>query len=243
MGKPNFDLLRRIQELADGSRSSVEIAAELGVAPRNVRKYLLRHNLPRLQEGSRAGAHNHQFVSGRRVSLRGYVAITPPIGHPTAKSRVGRKSTWIFEHRYALEQVLGRPLLPSERVDHVDGLTLHNSPDNLRLFPSNAEHLRATLSGKVPLWSPEGVRNMQLRHVQGVTLVPVDIHRQRTESGAVRLRQILLLALRLGIDSPYLLGTTLHTTKAGIDMCSRPTIERALVALCQRWGWDHPLLG
>jgi hypothetical protein len=241
MGQKNHVLLDQIRALSDGQRSSVEIGGLLGVDPRNVRKYLTRYDLPRLAEGARGGAQNHQFAGGRRVSLQGYVRVTPPAGHPTAKPRPGRQATWIFEHRYILEQSLGRPLLPSERVDHLDGLTLHNSPDNLRLFQSNAQHLRETLTGKVPRWSDAGYANMKLRHVPGANLELVDTHRQRTEAGAVRLRQILLLALRLGTGSPYLLGTSPHTTKAGIDMQSRPTIERALVELCQRWGWVHPL--
>lgn len=241
MGKRNTELLAQIRALADGVRTSEEIGAALGVPPRNVRKYLSRYDLPRLREGSRAGADNHQFVAGRRVTLQGYAQVSPPAGHSTAKPRPGRPSTWIFEHRLVLEQKLGRPLLPTERVDHIDGLTLHNSPDNLRLFPSNAQHLRETLAGKAPRWSAAGYQNMLLRHRPGAVLELVDIHHQRTAAGAVRLRQILLLALRLGTDSPYLLGTHRHTTKAGIDLQSRPTIERALVDLCAQWGWPPPL--
>lgn len=242
MGKRNVELLEKIRALSDGLRTSTEIGTILGIEPRNVRKYLQRYDLPRLSEGSRAGEANHQFVSGRRVTLQGYVQVTPPAQHPTAKPRPGRQSTWMFEHRLVLEQSLGRPLLPTERVDHIDGLTLHNSPDNLRLFQDNAQHLRETLAGKTPRWSEAGYQNMLLRHHQDVSLERVDTHRQRTAAGAVRLRQILLLALRLGTDSPYLSGTHRHTTKAGIDMSSRPTIERALVDLCEKWGWDHPLL-
>lgn len=241
MGKRNTELLAQIRALADGVRTSEEIGAALGVPPRNVRKYLSRYDLPRLSEGSRPGAKNHQFVAGRRVTLQGYVQVTPPAGHSTAKPRPGRPSTWIFEHRLVLERKLGRPLLPTERVDHIDGLTLHNSPDNLRLFPSNAQHLRETLAGRVPHWSAAGYQNMLLRHRPGAALELVDIHHQRTKAGAVRLRQILLLALRLGTDSPFLLGTHHHTTKAGIDLQSRPTIERALVDLCAQWGWPPPL--
>lgn len=241
MGKRNLELLEQIRALADGQRTSEEIGQLLGVVPRNVRKYLTRYDLPRLDCGSRHGENNHQFDTGRRVTLQGYVQVTPPAGHSTAKPRPGRPSTWIFEHRLVLEQTLGRPLLPTERVDHIDGLTLHNSPDNLRPFQSNALHLQETLTGKVPRWSDAGYENMKLRHRPGVELELVDIHRQRTAAGAVRLRQILLLALRLGTDSPYLLGTHRHTTKAGIDMTQRPTIERALADLCARWGWAPPL--
>jgi hypothetical protein len=158
------------------------------------------------------------------------------VEHPHARLLPGKNIPRIREHRLVMEQVLGRYLLPTEIVDHADGLTLHNAPANLRLFASNAAHLKETPTGKVPRWSDEGRANMFLRHRPGATLQLVDIHRQRIASGDVRLHQILLLALSLGTDSPFLLGTIRHTTKAGIDMSSRSTIEHALAVLFQKWG-------
>ncbi len=230
---------RLVAALADGKTPSSEIARKTGLAPRHVRKILLRLDLPRLNEGAMAGDKNHQFQTGRRITTAGYVLITTPEGHTSTKRRSGRNTTLIWEHRYVLEQKLGRLLLPSEAVDHADGLTLHNHPDNLRLFASNAEHLRETLAGKVPRWSEAGYQNMKLRRHQPEGFQRVDTYRQSRAAGAPRLLQILLAALRLGTDSPYLSGSSLHTTKAGIDMSSRSTIERALDDLCQQWGWDH----
>lgn len=240
MGKPNLELIAQVTELANGDLSSTEIAELVGRNPRHICKILLKYDLPRLAEGARQGESNHQFVSGRRVTLKGYVLITPPSGHLTAKQRKGRTAGYIFEHRYVMEQKLGRPLERTERVDHVDGLTLHNHPDNLRVFASNAAHLTATLVGRVPQWSEAGYQNMLLRHRQPEGLQRVDIHRRRTEAGATRLRQILLAALKLGTDSPYLSGTQRWTEKAGIDVSSHSTIEHALAELCQQWGWPPP---
>ena len=240
MGKPNLELIAQVTELANGDLSSIEIAELVGRNPRHIRKILLKYDLPRLAEGAQQGESNHQFVSGRRVTLNGYVLITPPSGHLTAKQRKGRTAGHIFEHRYVMEQKLGRPLECIERVDHVVGLTLHNHPDNLRVFASNAAHLTATLVGRVPQWSEAGYQNMRLRHRQPEGLQHVDIHRRRTEAGATRLRQILLAALKLGTDSLYLSGTQRWTEKAGIDVSSRSTIEHALAELCQQWGWLPP---
>lgn len=239
MPSPNLELIAQVRALSNGETSSTEIAALLGRNPRHIRKILTKYDLPRLAEGARRGAMNNQFQGGRRVTLNGYVLITPPDGHPTAKPRNGRNATYMFEHRYVMEQMLGRPLADTERVDHADGLTLHNHPSNLRLFDSNAEHLKATLTGKVPRWSAAGRGNMALRHHQPEVLIPVDTHRQRIEAGATRLRQILLAALKLGTDSPYLSGTLHWLEKAGIDRFSRSSLERALDELCRQWGWPQ----
>jgi hypothetical protein len=145
----------------------------------------------------------------------------------------------MFEHRLVLEQTLGRYLLPEEVVDHIDGLTLHNAPENLRLFASNADHLSATKAGCGPRLSAAGSRNTGIRTDLGKEIERVDMHATRRKRGDVRLRQILLAALSLGIDSPYLSGSSPHTKKAGIDMTSRSTIERALADLYARWEAGH----
>jgi len=241
MGRPNLELIADVRRLADGTHSSQEIAEILGRNPRHIRKILTKYDLPRLNEGARSGAKNQAYVSGRRINHNGYAMVTAPESHPHAKKYGNKKTGWIFEHRLVLEQKLGRYLLPEERVDHIDELTLHNHPDNLRLFGCNAAHLQSTLGGKVPHWSAEGRANMSKRHHQPTGLVRVDIHRQRTAAGATRLRQILRLALQHGKDNPYLLGSSRWLAKAGIDLSSRSMIERALVDLCHKWGWPHPL--
>lgn len=230
-----------VAALASPDTSSIEIAAALGVNSRRVRKVLLRLDLPRLPPHSPTGARNASFAGGRRIDLGGYATVSAPADHPHARYLPDKNIPHIREHRLVMERTLGRYLQPAEVVDHVDGLTLHNHPDNLRLFASNKEHLQATLSGKVPRWSEAGHGNMVLRHRQPEALQRVDSYRQRKAAGAIRLHQILLAALRLGTDSPYLLGTTRHTEKAGIDMSSRSTIARALDDLCQQWGLPRTL--
>jgi hypothetical protein len=126
-----------------------------------------------------------------------------------------------------MEKKLGRYLSPEEVVDHIDGLTLHNAPDNLRLFESNGAHLEATISGKRRQWSGSGHANIGARTDRGREIERVDTYRLRKKRGDVRLRQILLAALSLGIDSPYLSGTHRHLEKAGIADLSRPNLERA----------------
>lgn len=235
----------RVSELADGTRSSRDIATLLGVQPRRVRKVMTKLDLPRLPAGSPAGERSGTYKGGRRIDHSGYALVTAPADHPHAVYVPGRRLGTIREHRLVMEQRLGRYLSPVEVVDHRDGLTLHNAPENLQLFATNADHLRATISGRARgnNLSEQGRRNLRLKGQHADNHLPadvqrVDMHRQRKAVGVIRLHQILRLALRLGTDSPYLVGTHQHTSKAGIDMSSRSTIEHALADLCARWELD-----
>ena len=68
------------------------------------------------------------IVTGRWVTVRGYVEISIP-GYPST-----RPAGYMFEHRLVMEQLLGRRLLPTEEVHHLDGNKQNNSPSNLELW-------------------------------------------------------------------------------------------------------------
>jgi len=59
---------------------------------------------------------------------RGYVLIYKP-GHPSAMS-----NNYIREHRYAMEEHLGRPLKEDEQVHHMNGIKTDNRIENLELW-------------------------------------------------------------------------------------------------------------
>lgn len=224
----------RILALADGHRTSAEIAEEVGCTEKHVQNILRIHNANRLPRGARNGDLNPSFRGGRIVDLDGYAVVPAPADHPHM-----RRTGMMFEHRLIAEKKLGRYLLPTEVVDHIDGLHLHNTPSNLRVFDSNADHLRATISGQRPNWSEEGFAKMQIPSPIRPNYPQFDSYRQRRERGDVRLLQILLAASRLGIDSPHLLGTHHHLAKAQIDYSHPTKIKRALAELFPEWVESH----
>lgn len=65
----------------------------------------------------------------RRVTKTGYINLRLPY----ANGRMGKE---VLEHRYVMEQHLGRALFPHETVHHRDGNRQNNDISNLELFTS-----------------------------------------------------------------------------------------------------------
>jgi hypothetical protein len=47
---------------------------------------------------------------------------------------------WVWEHRYIVEQFIGRELTKDERIHHLNEIPTDNRIDNLMLFPNQKEH-------------------------------------------------------------------------------------------------------
>jgi hypothetical protein len=79
----------------------------------------------------------HPRWKGWRYCGRGgkYKELRMPT-HPYAKRGYYR------EHRYVMEQKLGRYLTPEEEVHHIDGNGWNNAPENLRLIKNKSEHVK-----------------------------------------------------------------------------------------------------
>lgn len=87
------------------------------------RRYVVGHR----QRGMKRG-------EGRYVNDQGYVLVRKP-DHPQAHKG------YVLEHRWVMEQTLGRPLLPTEHVHHENHDRQDNRPENLTLI-DRREHGR-----------------------------------------------------------------------------------------------------
>lgn len=114
------------------------------------RRWLRKMGIPIRGKGLRGEKHN-SWRGGVKMS-KGYRMVQ----HPNGSLDKNNRRVYIFEHRLVMEQSLGRPLLKNEVVHHKNGDVLDNRIENLGLYTTNADHLRDTLKGRVPNWTPEG---------------------------------------------------------------------------------------
>lgn len=85
--------------------------------------------------GKRQGAGNPNWKGGERKSADGYVLV---LQHDHPGARVGG---YIKRSRIVMEAHLGRTLLPTEVVHHINGIKTDDRIENLALFSRNAEHV------------------------------------------------------------------------------------------------------
>ena len=83
---------------------------------------------------SRPLSKNPNRKGGATITSHGYRKIKVP-DHPYADV-----AGYVYEHRLVMENMIGRYLLRSEIVHHKNGIRTDNSPDNLELESSIAEH-------------------------------------------------------------------------------------------------------
>jgi len=105
--------------------------------------------------GPRSGAGHPDWKGGRCKDADGYILVYTP-GHPHARKRGSSPPVYVAEHRLVMEKHLGRYLLPTEVVHHVNNVNDDNRVENLEVFQSNADHLRHELAGRCPKWTEEG---------------------------------------------------------------------------------------
>jgi hypothetical protein len=77
---------------------------------------------------------DHEFPIGARKPFNGYMIVKVPRGTLGTITRGSTMDRWMFEHRYVMQQRLGRPLLKIETVHHKNGEKTDNRDENLELW-------------------------------------------------------------------------------------------------------------
>ena len=75
----------------------------------------------------------HYKWKGQWLS-KGYVYIYKP------DHKYCDKKGFVSEHRFIMEQHIGRPIEPLEEVHHINNIRNDNRIENLKLFKNNSEH-------------------------------------------------------------------------------------------------------
>src|SRR5262245_28871189 len=131
---------RGLPDLLAQGMTRRQAAETLSIHPSTVDKWCQKHHWSTGRTGPRAGPGHPNWKGGRQLDKHGYVLVWVPL-HPHS-----RLIGYYGEHRLLAEILLWRYLHPAEVVDHIDDWPYHNWPQNLRLFPSNADHLAWTTS-------------------------------------------------------------------------------------------------
>ena len=165
-----------LQEIADALSSDdwqaywiAKLGREYRPHQKVVNKAMKKHHTLR---GSGAPLERNVFWRGGRTTDKGgYILVRTQ----NTSCRTDRRG-YVREHRLVMEQKIGRQLLPTEVVHHVDGNTQNNHHSNLELFSSQAEHASVTMKGKVAASRIEPARQKVLYLRQAWW--PIDLIRQ-----------------------------------------------------------------
>lgn len=148
----DLSLLRHLIEVQQLQQRIV--AERLGCHVSTIERACRAHGLRTQRTGPRSG-EGHPNWKGGRLLVGGYLYLYRP-EHPLAT-----RGGYVLEHRLVAEAKLGRPLTRDEVVHHRNGVRADNRPENLEVFQTNAEHLKAELTGRVPNWTAEGLERIR----------------------------------------------------------------------------------
>lgn len=142
--------------------SAAKIAKQFQCGYSTVIRRLYDYGIPVRKPGPHTGQRNPSWKGGRILDKYGYILLRMP-NHPDAGS-LG----YVREHRFVMEQVLGRRLNPKELIHHKNGNRQDNRASNLEIVdPSNHRIIHNT----VPM--PPGHVMKMWYTVEQLTLVQI----------------------------------------------------------------------
>lgn len=108
---------------------------------------MAKRNQVRNTKGLRitTGAKNFNWKGGRAKGKDGYMLHLLP-DHPSADSK-----GYVSEHRFVMEQKIGRYLTPKEHVHHINGIRSDNRVENLELISPSNHAIKSALCGQCEL--------------------------------------------------------------------------------------------
>lgn len=89
-----------------------------------------------LRDNHLVGNKNVRWNGGRGITTQGYIEVVCPDGY--SKNTRGR----ILEHRLVMEKTLGRKILRTEIVHHINHDKQDNRIENLELLNGQSDHMK-----------------------------------------------------------------------------------------------------
>jgi len=156
-GRPrNIEIpIDEVRELTNQGWRLGRLSKKYGCSKQTILNRMNEAGIQSHPKHSSPGENNSAWKGGKYLDNDGYILIYSP-NHPYA-TKQGR----VREHRLVMEKSIGRYLLPSEVVHHIDGNKQNNSIENLKLYSDNAKHLADDLKGKIPNWTSEGKKKIK----------------------------------------------------------------------------------
>jgi len=147
----------------DKKLSTLEIGKLLGLKATTVAGRLHRAGIPTRPFGQAAsvgyevgrlerptGRKHPGWKGGRKLDKKGYVHILLSKDSPFY-CMAEKKQGYVLEHRLVIAEKLGRPLLPSEKVHHFNGIKDDNRPTNLKLVSPLDHNIYTELCKQCPV--------------------------------------------------------------------------------------------
>lgn len=117
-----------ILDMVSKGVSQMKVSLHLGRSQASVTRYCRAQGV---RNGKATGASHGRWRGGRIKDTSGYWRVRLDPADPLAEMRL--HDGYVSEHRLVLARKLGRPLLRSETVHHIDGDKGNNAPENLQL--------------------------------------------------------------------------------------------------------------